>query len=91
MIDVNSYVLFQTEITKETGDVEEIIGYYVMATNLNILYSDTLDSLENVSNFNLLNSEGYILSNIDKLLMRKSKDQWFMEQINNQKTSSKSC
>jgi methyl-accepting chemotaxis protein len=88
MIDGNSYVLFQTEITKETGDTEEIIGYYVMATNLDVFYSDTLDSLENVSAFNLLNSEGYILSNIDKSLMGEQiNDQWFMDQINNQKKS----
>lgn len=88
MIDGKPYVLFQSKITKETEESEEVIGYYVMGTNLNVFYSDTLDSLENVSAFNLLNSEGYILSNLDKSLMgTKIEDKWFMEQINSQKKS----
>lgn len=88
MIDGTPYVLFQSEITKETNESEEVIGYYVMGTNLNVFYSDTVESLENVSAFNLLNSEGYILSNLDKSLMGKQiEDRWFMEQINSQKES----
>ena len=88
IINGEPHVLFQADITKETAAGEEVIGYYVMATNLDVFYSDTLESLENVSAFSLLNSNGYILSNLDKSLMgRKIEDQWFTEQINSQQQS----
>lgn len=88
IINGNPYVLFQSEVIKETGDGEKVIGYYVMATNLDVFYSDTLETLENVSSFSLLNDNGYILSDLDKTLMGiKVEDQWLLEQINNQNKS----
>ncbi|RCW62084.1 MULTISPECIES: methyl-accepting chemotaxis protein [Halanaerobium] len=89
IINGKPHVLFGSEITKENADgEEEVIGYYVMATNLDVFYSNTLESLENVSAFSLVNSDGYILSNLDRSLMgTKIEDPWFTEQINNQKTS----
>jgi len=88
IINGKPHVLFQAEITNETADGEKVIGYYVMATNLNVFYSDTLKSLENVSAFSLINSNGYILSNLDKSLMgTKIEDQWLTKQINSQQKS----
>ncbi|RAK07427.1 methyl-accepting chemotaxis protein [Halanaerobium saccharolyticum] len=89
IIDGEPHVLFQAEITNETAEgEEEVIGYYVMATNLEVFYSDTLESLENVSSFSLLNSEGYILSDIDKSLMgTEIEEQWLREQVNTQQES----
>lgn len=88
MINGEPHVLFQSDITKETDGEEEIIGYYVMATNLDVFYSDTLESLENVSAFRLLNSDGYILSSLDKSLMgTKVEEQWLLEQVNSQQDS----
>src|SRR6056297_1717851 len=45
MIDGQPYVLFQSKIIKETASEEKVIGYYVMATNLDVFYSKTLESL----------------------------------------------
>ena len=56
-----------------------------MATSLEVFYSETLVSLENISAFSLINYDGYILSDLDKSLMgTKIEDQWLLEQINNQ-------
>lgn len=89
IINGKPHVLFGSEITKETDEGEDVIGYYVMATNLDVFYSETLESLENVSAFSLLNNDGYILSNLDRSLMgSRIEDQWFTEQINSQQESS---
>lgn len=88
IINGEPHVLFGSEIKKETAEGEEVIGYYVMATNLEVFYSETLESLENVSAFSLVNNNGYILSSFDKSLMgSKIEDQWFTEQINSQQES----
>lgn len=88
IINGQPHVLFQSEVTKETDSGEEVIGYYVMATNLDVFYSETLDSLENVSAFSLVNTDGYILSNLDRSLMgTEIEDRWFTEQINSQQES----
>ncbi|MFW6295042.1 MAG: methyl-accepting chemotaxis protein [Halanaerobium sp.] len=89
IIDGEPHILFESEITKETNSGEEVIGHYVMATNLEVFYSETLESLENVSAFSLVNNDGYILSNLDKSLMgNEIEDRWLLEQIDNQQESS---
>ena len=86
LINDKPHVLFQSDITTETDGEEEIIGHYVMATNLDVFYSDSLESLENISAFSLVNNDGYILSDLDKSPMgKKIEDNWFIDQINNQK------
>lgn len=88
IIDGQPHVLFEAEITKDADGGNEVIGHYVMATNLEVFYSDSLDTLENVSSFSLLNSDGYILSDLNKKLMgSKIKDQWFIDQINKEQKS----
>ncbi|MFW5686780.1 MAG: methyl-accepting chemotaxis protein [Halanaerobium sp.] len=89
IIDGEPHVLFQADITKDTDDGEEVIGHYVMAANLDVFYSETLESMEDVSAFSLVNNDGYILSDLDRSLMGEEiEDQWFTEQITNQQESS---
>lgn len=89
IIDGEPHILFESAIIKETNSGKNVIGHYVMATNLDIFYSETLESLENVSAFSLVNNDGYILSDLDKSLMgTEIEDRWLLEQINNQQESS---
>jgi methyl-accepting chemotaxis protein len=85
IIDDKPLVLFSAPINKETETGEETIGYYVMATNLDVFYSDTLESMENVANFRLINGDGFILSSITKNEMgTKIEDKWTLDKVNQQ-------
>jgi len=89
IINGEPHILFGSEVTKNTNGVKEVIGYYVMATNLDVFYSNTLESLKNVSDFRLINNDGYILSDLNKKLMgKKIEDNWINNQINNNEKSS---
>lgn len=88
IIDDKPLVLFSAPINKETETGEETIGYYVMATSLDVFYSDTLESMENVASFRLINGDGFILSSLTKSEMgTKIEDKWTLDKINQQTES----
>lgn len=88
IIDDKPLVLFSAPINKETETGEETIGYYVMATSLDVFYSDTLESMENVASFRLINGDGFILSSLIKSEMgTKIEDKWTLDKINQQAES----
>lgn len=88
IIDDKPLVLFSAPINKETETGEETIGYYVMATSLDVFYSDTLESMENVASFRLINGDGFILSSLTKSEMgTKIEDKWTLDKINQQAES----
>lgn len=82
-IDGKKRILFNSPIIKNDNGEEEIIGYYIIGTGLDIYYSDSLEAMENISAFSVINQDGIILSNIDKSLMgEKIEDNWIVEQVN---------
>lgn len=81
IIGGSRYILFNHPIWK-TDAKEELLGYYVLAADYDLYYSENIENTDAVSSFSVFNQEGYILSDNNRSKIgEKTANSWYSKQI----------